>query len=67
MKLFLTIASINLFIISITITVNCLNIAINNRPIIGVLSQDYEDGHHSFISSTYVKYLESAGARVARI
>ncbi|XP_071796479.1 gamma-glutamyl hydrolase-like [Asterias amurensis] len=45
--------------------------AVNNRPIIGVLSQT-TSGHftqfgRAYIAASYVKYLESAGARVVPI
>src|SRR3989454_7027209 len=52
---------------------------VNNRPIIGILSQEYHssDGNHvkdgidgvtySYIAASYVKYLESGGARVVPI
>jgi hypothetical protein len=40
----------------------------NIRPIIGVLSQEHgRDIHESYIAASYVKYLESAGARVVCI
>jgi hypothetical protein len=54
---------LNLYMISISQS----ETVSNNRPIIGVLSQEYEDQHHSYIAASYVKYLESAGARVVRI
>ena len=49
------------------IDIHCANLTTNNRPIIGVLSQEEWKNNHSdnsFIAVTYVKYLESAGARV---
>jgi len=39
--------------------------AVNNRPIIGILDQDYVDGSkRTFIAASYVKWVESGGARV---
>ena len=47
-----------------------------NKPVIGILSQTLEDsmaadpryeGYTSYISSTYVRWIESAGARVVPI
>ncbi|XP_071050371.1 gamma-glutamyl hydrolase B-like isoform X2 [Onthophagus taurus] len=45
-----------------------------DAPIIGILSQEtfsvnhlFEEEYHSFIAASYVKYLESAGARVVPI
>jgi len=37
--------------------------AVNNRPIIGILDQKY-NSEHSYIAASYVKWIESAGARV---
>jgi hypothetical protein len=57
---------LNLFVISISQSeaVEDPNI----RPIIGVLSQEHgRDIHESYIAASYVKYLESAGARVVCI
>lgn len=47
---------------------------LNNEPIIGILTQQlskalkakYPD-YHSYIASSYVKFIESAGARVVPI
>jgi len=40
--------------------------AVNDRPIIGVLDQDFVDGSkRTFIAASYVKWVESGGARVA--
>ncbi|CAG9861991.1 unnamed protein product [Phyllotreta striolata] len=40
----------------------------NETPIIGILSQpDYDYGYDTVIAASYVKYLESAGARVLPI
>ena len=48
------------------IDIHCLNT--NTRPIIGVLSQEEWKNNqttgNSYIAASYVKYLESAGARV---
>lgn len=52
------------------VTIVCFQLVIgdnstNNRPIIGILSQEYfPSPSHSYIAASYVKYLESAGARV---
>lgn len=42
---------------------------LNNRPLIGVLTQPGEPapGGHSYIAASYVKFIESAGARVVPI
>ncbi|KAM7390147.1 hypothetical protein PAMA_008359 [Pampus argenteus] len=43
---------------------------INDRPVIGILAQDIRSpppGKTSYIAASYVKYLESAGARVVPI
>jgi len=49
------------------ITINCLNV----RPIIGILSQptdgDLTPYGNQYIAASYVKYIESAGARVVPI
>ena len=37
--------------------------AVNNRPIIGILNQKYDD-KHTYIAASYVKWIESAGGRV---
>ncbi|KAK1173881.1 gamma-glutamyl hydrolase isoform X1 [Acipenser oxyrinchus oxyrinchus] len=39
----------------------------NDRPIIGVLAQEYQSSGNSYIAASYVKFLESAGARVVPI
>src|SRR5687767_8821686 len=45
----------------------------NDRPIIGVLTQEYFGGfkgygnNHSYIAASYVKWVESAGGRVVPI
>jgi len=36
--------------------------AVNNRPIIGILDQKYDD-KRSYVAASYVKWVESAGAR----
>ena len=49
--------------------------AINNEPIIGVLSQEmsfhlrskYADQYHSYIAASYVKFVEGGGARVVPV
>ena len=41
---------------------------LNNRPIIAVLAQRYPDtSNQSYIAASYVKYLESGGARVVPV
>lgn len=40
---------------------------LNNRPILGVLLQEEHDKIHQKVASSYVKWLESAGARVVPI
>jgi len=37
--------------------------AANTRPIVGILSQEYGDDKHTYIAASYVKWVESAGAR----
>jgi hypothetical protein len=47
----------------------------NNEPIVGILSQEisyslnqkYPDQYKSYIAASYVKFVESAGARVVPI
>ncbi|KAK6634291.1 hypothetical protein RUM44_004902 [Polyplax serrata] len=46
----------------------------NQRPIVGILSQevtgllkDYYGDHYAYISAAYVKHVESAGGRVVPI
>ena len=60
----------------ILLFVSCCNIStspvrntkLNNRPTIAVLAQRYpRDSNQSYIAASYVKYLESAGARVVPI
>ncbi|KAH9405447.1 hypothetical protein TYRP_001297 [Tyrophagus putrescentiae] len=43
---------------------NCL---VNNRPVLGVLLLENADKSGQFIGASYVKFLESAGARVVPI
>ncbi|XP_008214312.2 chitobiosyldiphosphodolichol beta-mannosyltransferase isoform X2 [Nasonia vitripennis] len=51
------------------------NVVVNERPIIGILSQEisyklnevYPGMYDSYIAASYVKYIESAGARVVPI
>ena len=38
--------------------------AVNNRPIIGILDQNYDSDKKTYIAASYVKWVESAGARV---
>lgn len=62
--------------INLIFLVLCLNYsnAINNYPIVGILSQQTSTamnekfpGHHSYIAASYVKFIESGGARVVPI
>ena len=60
-------------------TVNVSNVlnktTLNDRPIIGILSQElgssleevYGDNYTSYIGAAYIKYIESAGARAVPI
>jgi len=45
----------------------CLAVCENNSPIIGILTQPSTGGHKSYIAASYVKFIESAGARVVPI
>jgi len=38
--------------------------SLNLRPVIGILTQPFDNNHRTFISGGYVKWLESAGARI---
>lgn len=40
---------------------------LNNRPILGVLLLENNERTQQFIGASYVKYLESAGARVVSV
>uniref|UniRef100_A0A4W4DVG0 folate gamma-glutamyl hydrolase n=2 Tax=Electrophorus electricus TaxID=8005 RepID=A0A4W4DVG0_ELEEL len=42
-------------------------VEINNNPVIGVLAQEVYGGTNAYIAASYVKYLESAGARVVPV
>ncbi|XP_011409161.2 PREDICTED: gamma-glutamyl hydrolase A-like [Amphimedon queenslandica] len=42
------------------------SLSLNLRPIIGIVSETTTEGH-SYIAASYVKYIESAGARVVPI
>jgi len=53
-------------LLSIFISQLGMNYAINNRPIIGVISQELIP-NSSYIAASYVKWLEAAGARVVPI
>ncbi|KAL2720762.1 chitobiosyldiphosphodolichol beta-mannosyltransferase-like [Vespula squamosa] len=65
------------FTLLILITHNVINTktVLNNEPIIGILSQELSyglnrttEGHYkSYIAASYVKFIESAGARVVPI
>lgn len=39
-------------------------VVLNSRPIFGVLLQEQHDNLHQYVASSYVKWLEMAGARV---
>ena len=49
-----------LFVVLLVFTVG----AVNNRPIIGILNQNFDDNKHTYIAASYVKWIESSGARV---
>ena len=52
---------ISLILLSILVLIYCKN----DRPLIAVLSQDsHKKSGQSYLVASYVKYLESAGARV---
>ncbi|KAI1301271.1 Gamma-glutamyl hydrolase [Halotydeus destructor] len=65
------------FLLGFLVTrLNCLEMNFpvqNNRPVIGILSQDYYGNfkdygdQSSYIAASYVKYIESAGGRVVPI
>lgn len=44
-----------------------LALALNDRPIIGILNEPTSSGSESYFSASYVKWLEASGARVAVI
>ncbi|XP_017491329.1 PREDICTED: gamma-glutamyl hydrolase-like, partial [Rhagoletis zephyria] len=46
---------------------HCANCLVNNRPVLGVLLLENADKSGQFIGASYVKFLESAGARVVPI
>ena len=53
------------FIALVLLAVICAVEAANDRPIIGILDQDFVDGSkRTFIAASYVKWVESGGARV---
>ncbi|XP_026071305.1 gamma-glutamyl hydrolase-like [Carassius auratus] len=61
-----------LFIFSNAVFANCIGTPIktNERPIIGVLAQEVRSPkphRNSYIAASYVKFLESAGARVVPV
>ena len=61
-----------IFLLSVSFAANThqstSNEILNNRPIIAILAELLpEDGNSSYIGASYVKYLESAGARVVPI
>lgn len=61
---------INFFIIIVTCYDNDIDEKFpikNDRVVIGVLAQYPYQDEHQFIVASYVKFLESSGARVVRI
>ncbi|XP_069777504.1 gamma-glutamyl hydrolase isoform X2 [Narcine bancroftii] len=58
-------------VLLLCVSVSCSAAPFNQRPIIGVLSQEtygaFANLGRSYIAASYVKYLESAGARVVPI
>jgi len=52
-----------LFVAFVVCAACIVEAAENNRPIIGILDQNYND-KHTYIAASYVKWIESAGARV---
>lgn len=72
MKLNLALAIFFAFVCNLKIEV--LGAHTNDRPIIGVLSQEMPEtlnnffpGHKQFIPASYVKFLEGGGARVVPV
>lgn len=51
------------FSIVFLVNINHLVIGFNPRPVVGILSQPMEDENSYYIAASYVKWLESAGAR----
>lgn len=69
-NLFLTIS----FFFVLNINFDVLGNHLNERPIIGILTQEITStlnssfpGHKQFIAASYVKYLEGGGARVVPV
>ena len=59
-----------LALLVICMNINCVlakNNDINNRPIIAILAVDVPPNNQSYIPASYVKYLESSGARVVPV
>lgn len=63
---------LKLLLLQFTLTI--FVVTSTERPIIGILSQEtyivakyFDEKHDSFIAASYVKFLESAGARVIPI
>ena len=50
------------FVFALFVFAVCAVSAENTRPIIGILDQDY-DTKNTYIAASYVKWVESAGAR----
>lgn len=53
-------------IIALVLLIVSSSFSLNLRPIIGIVSETTTEGH-SYIAASYVKYIESAGARVVPI
>ncbi|EEB12583.1 gamma-glutamyl hydrolase precursor, putative [Pediculus humanus corporis] len=74
MKVFIYLFIINIFLINGFVLNRKKRFCHNNRPIIGVLTQEVTGlleqnygKHCSYVAASYVKHLESAGARVVPI
>jgi len=50
--------------VAVLVLAVCAVSAEYTRPIIGILDQDSSDNKHTYIAASYVKWIESAGARV---
>jgi len=50
-----------------TLAIACVYSQSSSGPVIGILTQDYSNTSQKYLAASYVKYLESAGARVVPI
>lgn len=62
MYLYIQITTIILYIVATTLPVAHGSPVLRSRPVVGILSQPYH-GNNDYIAASYVKWLESAGAR----